>query len=315
MMLLNASETAKNSINDSFQQGEEKEFLIANAPFMICYLVMIVIGLIGNLLVITVVKKNPHMRSTTNVLLAFLAVSDLISVVCFIPFAFLLAFRLPGGTLGAVLCLVFKTANLASVTVVVSITTLAILATERYHALLKPMRDGLRLNNSNVYYCICGISVYAFALIGPFFVFTKYDERQRKCFSNFGPNGRRIYFSVFGVGVFLALVVICFCYCRIIKAFYFGNNKVCVNEDERHKRKVVKLLLLINVAFIICFTPRAVYFLFYHSNRGLFHQISFFMLHCNSAINPIILGFQSKNYRTEFKKELSGLISKMKLHT
>ena len=273
---------------------------------------MILIGLLGNTLVITAVRKNRNMRSTTNILLAFVAVADFISLVCFIPFAVLLSFKLPRGIFGAVLCWIFATCNVASVTVVVSITTLTLLAIERYHALLKPMRSRLRLNNINVYYWICGISLYAIALIAPFFFFTKYDEPRRTCSYVFGQNGRRIYFSLFGFGVALALVIICFCYWRIIKGFYFGNNKVCVNEEVQHKRKVVKLLLLVTLAFIVCFTPRAVYFLFYTHDRGLFHQISLFLLHCNSAINPVILGFQSKNYRREFKTTIGAVISKMK---
>ena len=312
-MLQNVSLTVSNNqTNVSFEQEKENEFSTEKGPFTICYLVMTLIGLLGNSLVITAVRRNRNMRSTTNILLAFVAVADFISLVCFIPFALLLSFRLPRGIFGAVLCWIFASGNVANVTIVVSITTLTLLAIERYHALLKPMKNRLRLSSNNVYYWICGISLYAIALIAPFFVFTKYDKSRRTCLYDFGQNGRRIYFSFFGFGVALASFIICFCYSRIIKGFYFGNNKVCINEELQHKRKVVKMLLLVTLAFIVCFTPRAVYFLFYTHDRGLFHQISFFLLHCNSAVNPIILGFQSKNYRREFKTTIGEVVSKMK---
>ena len=313
-MLQNILSTANNKTNVSFEKGwKEMDFSMQNAPLMISYLAIVLIGVVGNSFVIAAVRRNPSLRSTTNILLAFVAVADLISLVCFIPFAFLLTFTLPGGTLGAVLCWVFARANIAAVTIVVSITTLSLLAIERYHALLKPLNNRLRLNKKNVYYWIGGISLYAFALITPLFIFTVYDKRQRTCLYNFGlRNGRQIYFSVFGFGVALALFVICFCYWRIIKGFYFGNQKLCVNEELQRKRKVVKLLLLVTLAFIICFTPRAVYFLFYYADKGIFHQISLFLLHCNSATNPVILGFQSLNYRTEFKKIIGEILGKIK---
>ena len=143
---------------------------------------------------------------------------------------------------------------------------------------------------------------YTMSLTIPLFIFTVFDKLKRTCLYDCGENGRRIYFSVFGFGVFLAMSVICFCYWRIIKGFYFGKQKVCVSEDLQHKRKVVKLLLLITLAFIVCFTSRIIYFLFYYSTKGSFHQISLFLLHCNSAIFPIILGFESENDRKGFKE-------------
>lgn len=283
-----------------------------NVPLMVSYMVMSVFGVAGNSLVITLVRKNRSMRSTTNILLAFVAVADLISLICFIPFAFFLSFPLPGGILGAVFCWVFARANLAGVTIAVSMTTLTLLAIERFHALVKPMNSRLRLTKKNVFYCIFGISVYSVALIIPLFILTVFDKRKRTCTYDFGKNGRRIYFSVFGFGVALAITVICFCYWRIITGFYFGNQKVCVSEDLQRKRKVVKLLLVITLAFVVCCTPRAIYFLFYYSNTGPFHQISLFLLHCNSVMNPVILGFQSENYRAGFKEIIGVVPAKIK---
>lgn len=286
--------------------------LTTNVPLIVSYTILSIIGIAGNSLVITLIRRNRSLRSTTNILLAFVAVSDLISLICFIPFAFFLAFPLPGGVLGAVFCWVFARPNAASVTIAVSLTTLALLAIERYHALVKPLNNRLRLTKDNVFYWIFGISVYAIALAIPLFIFTVFDKQNKTCTYDFGKNGRRIYFSVFGFGVSLAMAVICFCYWRIIKGFYFGSQKVCVSEELQHKRKVVKLLLFVTLAFIVCFTPRVIYFLFYYSTKGLFHQISLFMLHCNSAMNPIILGFQSENYRNGFKELITEVMVKIK---
>ena len=197
-------------------------------------------------------------------------------------------------------------------TIAVSITTLALLAIERFHALVKPLNNRLRIARENVIYWIFGILVYAVALILPLFIFTVFDKRKKTCFHDFGKNGRRIYFSIFGFGMILALAVICFCYCRIIKGFYFGSQKICVSEELQSKRKVVNLLLIVTLAFIVCFTPRAIYFFFYHSNKGLVHKTTLFLLHCNSAMNPVILGFQSERYRCGFKGIIAEFMAKTK---
>ena len=311
-MLPNVSTSVNQTEINSREGGEEMTALTTNVPLIVSYTIMSIIGIAGNSLVITLIRRNRSLRSTTNILLAFVAVSDLISLICFIPFAFFLAFPLPGGVLGAVFCWVFARPNAASVTIAVSLTTLALLAIERYHALVKPLNNRLRLTKDNVFYWIFGISVYAIALAIPLFIFTVFDKQNKTCTYDFGKNGRRIYFSVFGFGVSLAMAVICYCYWRIIKGFYFGSQKVCVSEELQHKRKVVKLLLFVTVAFIVCFTPRVIYFLFYYSTKGLFHQISLFMLHCNSAMNPIILGFQSENYRNGFKELITEVMVKIK---
>lgn len=310
-MLQNVS-VKVNQTEVSTEERDEMAASMENVPLMVSYVILSLIGVAGNSLVITLVRRNRNLRSTTNILLAFVAVADLISLICFVPFAFFLVFPLPGGVLGAVFCWVFARGNVASFTIAVSITTLAILAIERFHALVKPLNNSLRIARENVFYWIFGILVYAVALIIPLFIFTMFDKRKKTCIHDFGKNGRRIYFSVFGFGVALALAVICFCYWRIIKGFYFGCQKICVSEELQRKRKVVKLLLIVTLAFIVSFTPRAIYFLFYHSTKGLLHKTSLFLLHCNSAMNPVILGFQSERYSNGFKQIIAEFMAKTK---
>lgn len=310
-MLQNLSLTF-NQTEVSSEERDEMAASMENVPLMISYMILSLVGVVGNSLVITLVRRNRNLRSTTNILLAFVAVADLISLICFVPFAFFLVFPLPGGVLGSVFCWFFARGNVPSVTIAVSITTLALLAIERFHALVKPLNNKLRIARGNIIYWVFGISIYAVALIVPLFIFTVFDKRKKTCFHDFGRNGRRIYFSVFGFGVALALAVICFCYCQIIKGFYFGCQKICVSEELQRKRKVVRLLLIVTLAFIVCFTPRAIYFLFYHSNKGLLHKTSLFLLHCNSAMNPVILGFQSERYRCGFKEIIAEFMAKTK---
>lgn len=68
------------------------------------YIVIVISGVIGNSLFITVVRRRRSMHTTTNFLLANVAVSDIISLVFCVPGIGLRFFEHPGGRLGNFLC-------------------------------------------------------------------------------------------------------------------------------------------------------------------------------------------------------------------
>ena len=96
---------------------------------------VLVIGLIGNLLVIQIVHKTQEMQTLINCLLAGVALSDVISILVWSSYFF-----------------EFKTKFTCKLVVIVEISkmvssnNLTMLAVKRYHAVLKPLRAGLRLN-------------------------------------------------------------------------------------------------------------------------------------------------------------------------
>ena len=95
------------------------------------------IGLIGNVLVIRIVHKTRDMHTPTNYLLANMAVSDVITILMWPLYFF---------GVGKFVC---KFLGLVEISIMVSSTTLTVLAVERYHAILKPFRTGLRLREEN----------------------------------------------------------------------------------------------------------------------------------------------------------------------
>ena len=103
------------------------------------YSILIVAAFLGNFLVLLVVVRNRFMHTTTNFLLANLAVAGLWTVIWSIPFvvATLLPHHL--GKVADFMCKFISMNNLSGVSILVSASTMAILALERYYALLKPM--------------------------------------------------------------------------------------------------------------------------------------------------------------------------------
>ena len=133
----------------SMNQTENVPFY-AGIPFL-------VIGLIGNLLVIRIVHKIPEMHTPTNYLRMSIAVSDVVTILLWPLYYFQFA---------KVVC---EFVALAEVSIMVSSNTLTVLAVERYHAILKPFKTGLRLNEDNIKRAIACICIASFVICFPEF--------------------------------------------------------------------------------------------------------------------------------------------------
>ena len=106
------------------------------------------LGFIGNVLVIRIVHKTRQMHTPTNYLLANMAVSDVITVLL------ISCKKFTQNQLGRVshkfATFAYEAFSIVEICITVSFITLTVLALERYHALLKPVRNELRLSNDNI---------------------------------------------------------------------------------------------------------------------------------------------------------------------
>ena len=126
-------------------------------------------GLIGNVLVIRIVHKTRDMHTTTNYLLANLAVTDVISILLMWPLFFIL-------NISGFEKFSCKVLSITHLPILASSFTLTVLAVERYHALLKPFRTGLRLKEDNIKKAIAVIWISSFAICFPGFFLNEWRE-------------------------------------------------------------------------------------------------------------------------------------------
>ena len=270
-------------------------FSIASIPFLL-------IGVIGNILVIRIVHKTPDMHSVTNYLLANLAVSDVMAILVMWPW---------------MLCntngFVKKMENYCWISVflyinvVVSSVTLTVLAVERYHALLKPLRSGLRLTTGKVKKNIAVIWIFGVIISLPC-VFQKYKAREIQfCFVT-----SKAFFFLFSVVIiYLPSAVFIFCYGSLIKGLYFDNT-ICVMDaeiqDDRttEKKKLVITFLLATVNFIAGYGPTAIFESLVHTGaireNIVVETILCFLCFCSPCLNPVLYAFRSTSFQQGFKR-------------
>ena len=119
------------------------------------YKIIVFPGIIGNGIVITIVRKTPSMHTTTNYLLMNLAVADLLTMLlCPGLYDFALTKVQLQGFSGDLICKLFAENAIVPVSINVAVLTVCTIAVERYLVLLKPFNTKLRISKDSVSYVI-----------------------------------------------------------------------------------------------------------------------------------------------------------------
>lgn len=295
--------------------GKEEKNSYFLKPKMVALLVVgvifIIIAIVGNSLVVIAVRKKRSLRTTTNILLANVAVADLITTF-FIPLLSLQrSTSLPNGIWADLLCKFVMDYHVPVTSSSASILTLAVLSIERYHAVVKPMRSGARLREDTVKYAIIAVWVIAILITSPLYIFGYYDHICKHGYpGNVDFYGSSVIpFTV--LVVLLPLAVTFFCYFQVVKELYFKKsvapqNNALAEADNQSKRKLIKVALSVtaaNTAFLLPLGIVGILKFFDKVTHDVFTMcVAIFFL--ENAINPFLYSFQSTNFRQAFKEIL-----------
>lgn len=276
-------------------------------------LFLIVVTLLSNSLIVVAVWKKRSLRSTTNLLLLNLAISDIISFL-FLPLQLVQQYvQLDEGPLADFLCKFFISWHVSVTASYASIFTLLVLAVERYNAIVKPMRSTKRLGDDTIGYAILCVWIAAFALSSPFYILGCYDKKAGCNFEKtfVSDSSFKLYF-VGACGVFIIVgpfIVISYCYVQIAREFCKSNNvspqNIIAAHETSQKRKLVKIALLVTVVYMLCFFPAIITYIL--TRRGLpssYFKAAMGLYFMGPVFNPLLYSFQSSNFRQAFKEIL-----------
>lgn len=282
------------------------KLFLASIPFL-------AVGLIGNVLVVRIVHKTRQMHTTTNYLLVNLAFSDII-IILMLPLYIFLDGYLSDHGVGKFVC---KVLSIGEISITVSSLTLTVIAIERYHALLKPFRAGLRLTASNSKPAIVVIWISSVVFCSPFLVFQEWNKSQSSCTSPWDLNTsqvKRVYvlFNVAFV-TYIPLLVMLYCYGSLIKGLYFSNTICSESQGERshEKKKLVCTFILATAGFFIGYGPFVIFHTLVAAGSGQHLRQSFYfdissvfhiLLSLSLCLNPILYAFRSKNFQEGLKR-------------
>ena len=305
----NSSTTNSTTTNSDEQQSQESDPDMRLIIILITCWILIIVGVIGNSLVIAVVKLIRSMHTTTNYLLLNVASAD-ITTLLFIAIQLITSMHL--SRFSSFLCKFVSNGYVPVVTLIVSSYTFTLLAIERYYALVKPMTASRRLRNDNVAYVILGIWLVAVGLVTPIFIVADADSYG---YCDFGDSDNKILiyvYCLFTICLIIPFIIIATCYLRVIYGMHFKKT-ICSNTSERvdtrqeitEKHRLLKVLILLTAVFFTAFIPYSFLLIMNFSNiyssnvKNLRYSAQFLTL-LNCSMNPFIYAFQSFNYRRGF---------------
>ncbi|XP_012311048.1 CX3C chemokine receptor 1 [Aotus nancymaae] len=209
------------------------------------YCLVFAIGLVGNVLVVLALTNSKKPKSVTDIYLLNLALSDLLFVAT-LPFWTHYVISEQG--LHNALCKL--TTAFFFIGFFGSIFFITVISIDRYLAIVLAANS---MNNRTVQHGVTiSLGVWAAAILvaAPQFMFTK--EKENECLGDYPEVLQEIWPVLRNVeanllGFLLPLLVMSFCYFRIIRTLFSCKNQ--------KKAKAVKLILLVVVVFFLFWTP------------------------------------------------------------
>uniref|UniRef100_H3D3Q3 Neuromedin U receptor 1 n=1 Tax=Tetraodon nigroviridis TaxID=99883 RepID=H3D3Q3_TETNG len=302
-------------------------------PVCLTYMVIFVVGVVGNLLTCSVIARNKMMWTPTNYYLFSLAVSDLLVLLLGMPLELYELWQNYPFLLGSGGCyfktFLFETVCLASI---LNVTALSM---ERYIAVVHPLAKVrvTRTHAQRVILVVWGVSVLC-AL--PNTSLHGIQVLRRPCSSAIGNFSMEIPDSaictllkprwMYNLTIQVTTLLFFVLPMLTITAFYMLiglrlrrekmqqalEAKSELGQQKARRQQVTKMLFILVVVFAICWAP-------FHTDRLMWsfisdwtanhheifqyvHIISGVLFYISSAVNPILYNLMSTRFREMFKE-------------
>lgn len=278
------------------------------------YLVVCVVGLLGNSLVIYVVLRHTASASVTNVYILNLALADELFM---LGLPFLAAQNaLSYWPFGSLMCrLVMAVDGINQFT---SIFCLTVMSVDRYLAVVHPTRSARWRTAPVARMVSAAVWVASAVVVLPVVVFSGVPRGMSTCHMQWPEPAAawRAGFIIYtaALGFFGPLLVICLCYLLIVVKMRSAGRRVWAPSCQRRRRserRVTRMVVAVVVLFVLCWMP------FYVLNIvnvvcPLPEEPAFFGLYflvvalpyANSCANPVLYGFLSYRFQQGFRRAL-----------
>ena len=302
-------------------------FTAAKTGQSFAYWLIFVFSLLGNSLTGIVVYKMQTLRKPINYFIVNMAMSDLLYPLFWISKEITESFvdSWPvSGSLDQVLCKLVP--FLGSISVLVSVQSLVVIAVDRFGAVVFPLRSPL-VSSKMCPFFILATWIVAMAVVSPYLLAFKLVEYPGKLACEFRWNeafGESSSFAHYALALYLVFcylptVLLVILYSIIV--FTLKSQKIpgeqSVNAEQqraKRNRNVLKMAIAFVVGFVLCWVPSSIINLLLlsalESDRTLpcdlylYNGIGYIISLLSCAINPFICFTFSGNYRQGLKRLL-----------
>ncbi|EDO44425.1 predicted protein [Nematostella vectensis] len=293
---------------------------------------ILVIALLGNSLVLALVRKSSQMNGAINLFVANMAISDLFVPLFVLPREM---YQLTSGTIswqvrgtgGAILCkLVFFASDISPI---VSVLMLCLIAIERFTAVVFPCAAALQ--NRRLHYVLITISWFiAVCFCAPYFYLFKLTRvgDDFYCFPDWGPAFDHVKthqgYTTTACALFIVVPFFLLTTLYSLIVYKLKRPKVLkflrgTSRQRRNMRtlKVIKMTMTVVIVFGICWGPFNIALLIvtfiwkWHlpttCSFRRFWFTALFMAYSNAAINPWIYFAFIDSYRRALRETCKRL--------
>ena len=298
--------------------GALYEPYVFKISLIVVYCMVLLVGLTGNALIITLVYKRKDLRKTINQLIANMAFSDFVFELTFIPVE--LAKAVYGQwpiaePAGSIVCKIQS--FVISTSVYVSVQSLTWIALDRFIAVVFPMKLPLISSRFRVL-AIASSWIVALLCGSAFSIDSKVVHKNGalEC------TEKTTTISLYALAArsFASLISITILYCTIAVTLRRKNKALPtapVNGNVQRKRQAMKLSICVVAAFYLCFIPVIIIVLL--SERALefsclllrvLRPFPGLMINLSSMANPIICVVFVENYRRGLREFCGSFLIK-----
>ncbi|XP_071495716.1 allatostatin-A receptor-like [Diadema antillarum] len=281
--------------------------------YVICELLIAILGISGNVLVIAVVFGRRSRSRSTDILVGNLAIADFVTSVLLVPYPTVKS--IPNSWTGALFCKVLEGNYLMWTMITVSIYILVAVSFDRFFAVVYPIHFRRFANRRLVYFIICFIWLGSCVSMVRILFSNATDVIVGKCLYQPLPRNLEVVYGIyyfvvqFALPTFLMLVT----QTAIVRslrreAARFASNESTASFHDIARSRVLTLTLTVILIYVICWAPDQIaYFLF---NLGLittsyvrspFSRITTALAICNSCVNPIVYTLRHPQFREAVK--------------
>ncbi|XP_045780477.1 thyrotropin-releasing hormone receptor-like isoform X1 [Maniola jurtina] len=317
-------------MSNNFTEYAEIPYYIKATSMTFCIVIMC-LGVIGNVMVPIVILKTKDMRNSTNIFLVNLSIADLmVLLVCTTTTLVEVNSKPETWVLGKELCLAVPFVELTVAHA--SVLTILAISFERYYAICEPLRAGYVCTKTRAT-LICALAWFFAALFtSPILGVATYTHERYQdgtevpvCLMQADTFWSGLFFIlIIAIFFIIPLGVLLVLYSIIAKnlmenpVIIAQNTKNTNNTGNvvRYRKQVILMLGTVVLSFFICLLPfkaLTLWIIVFPPETILslgidgYYILLYFcrvMLYLNSAINPILYNLMSSKFREGFVKLL-----------
>uniref|UniRef100_A0AAZ1XWZ6 Nociceptin receptor n=1 Tax=Oreochromis aureus TaxID=47969 RepID=A0AAZ1XWZ6_OREAU len=278
---------------------------------VVVYMIVCVIGLVGNFLVMYVIIRYTKMKTATNIYIFNLALADSLFLAT-LPFQgtdLYLGFWPFGNTLCKVMV------SIDYYNMFTSTFTLTVMSMDRYVAVCHPVKalDMRTPHKAKVVNICVWVLASAFGVPATFLGNVEEHENSLECIVAL-PEPKSHWDPVFGTCVFvfsflIPVAIISICYSLMVKRLRSVRILSGSKEKDRNLRRITRMVLVVVAAFVVCWTPIQIMVLAQFLGFNLSSLFTVVLMHfcialgyVNSSLNPVLYAFLDENFKRCFRE-------------